>query len=159
VTHPNHDPAWADPAAQAYVAPQPPAEAQPQYAQPRYAEPQPYAGLQPYPDVPYQGAPYPGGQYGYPGYVPTQSHRTNSLAIASLICSIAGCATYISAPVGAILGHIARRQIRERGESGDGMALAGIIVGWTLTGLYLGMVVLFVVLGLNGLLDDPSYSS
>jgi hypothetical protein len=57
------------------------------------------------------------------------------MAIASLVCSLAGLAVCISAPVGAILGHVARRQIRERGEQGDGMALAGIIIGWILTGL------------------------
>jgi hypothetical protein len=71
--------------------------------------------------------PYP---YGYP-----PAPRTNGLAVASLICSVAGVATCVSAPVGAVLGHVARRQIRERGEAGDGLALAGIIVGWVLTGL------------------------
>ena len=39
-------------------------------------------------------------------------------------------------PVGAIMGHIARRQIQERGEQGDGFALAGIIVGWVTTGIW-----------------------
>jgi hypothetical protein len=87
--------------------------------------------------------PYPGP--GYPGYPPPAP--TNGLAIASLVCSLAGLAVGISAPVGAILGHVARRQIRERGEQGDGMALAGIIVGWILTaglivccGLYAGLI-------------------
>jgi hypothetical protein len=63
------------------------------------------------------------------------------------VCALAGLAVGISAPVGAILGHIARKQIRERGEQGDGMALAGIIVGWILTGImalccvgYIGIV-------------------
>jgi hypothetical protein len=35
-----------------------------------------------------------------------------------------------AAIIGAIMGHVARRQIRERGEEGDGMALTGVIVGW-----------------------------
>jgi hypothetical protein len=77
------------------------------------------------PEQPYQ--PHP---YGYP-----PASRTNALAVASLICSVAGVATCVSAPVGAVLGHVARRQIRERGEAGDGLALAGIVVGWVLTGL------------------------
>ena len=34
------------------------------------------------------------------------------------------------------MGHIARKQIRERNEQGDGFALAGIIVGWVITGLW-----------------------
>jgi hypothetical protein len=66
------------------------------------------------------------------------------MAIASLICSLAGLAIYVSAPVGAILGHVARKQIRETGEQGDGMALAGIIVGWVVTGL--GLCLCLVVL-------------
>jgi hypothetical protein len=41
---------------------------------------------------------------------------------------------------------VARRQIRERGEGGDGMALAGIIVGWILTGLILAYIAVFVIM-------------
>jgi hypothetical protein len=90
----------------------------------------------------------------YPPYPPARP--TNGLAIASLVCSIAGIATCVSAPVGAVLGHIARRQIRERGEDGDGLALAGIIVGWILTGLlvvYLLFLGVVLVLGLSGVFD------
>ena len=36
-----------------------------------------------------------------------------------------------------VLGHIARRQIRQTGEAGDGMALAGLILGYV--GLILGI--------------------
>ncbi|GFJ80415.1 hypothetical protein Phou_045950 [Phytohabitans houttuyneae] len=68
------------------------------------------------------------------------------MAIAALVCSLAGIATCISAPVGAILGHIARKQIRERGEGGDGLALAGIIVGWILTGLLVLVIAFYVVI-------------
>jgi hypothetical protein len=81
----------------------------------------------------------PGGAppgYGYTAYPYPAPAPTNGLAIAALVCALAGLAVGISAPVGAILGHIARRQIRERGEQGDGMALAGIIVGWILTGIF-----------------------
>jgi hypothetical protein len=80
----------------------------------------------------------------YPVYAPAQ--KTNGLAIGSMVTSIAGVVLLICygagavvGVVGAILGHIARRQIRERQESGDGMALAGIIVGWISLGL--GVVV------------------
>jgi len=77
----------------------------------------------------------------YPVVVaPTTS--TNGLAIASLVMSIMGVSGicfyglggYLGL-IGAILGHAGRRQIRERErqgqlESGSGMALAGIIMGW-----------------------------
>jgi hypothetical protein len=70
------------------------------------------------------------------GYPPPQpGGTTNTMAIVSLVLSLAGLAIWLSAPVGAVLGHIARKQIRERGEQGDGMALAGIIIGWVITGL------------------------
>lgn len=58
---------------------------------------------------------------------------TNRMAIASLALSLTGLSTCgVSAILGAILGHVARRQIRERGQLGDGLAVAGIVVGWLL---------------------------
>ena len=87
--------------------------------------PVPPAQSQPVPPAGYQAPPYP---YGYQ-VVP---HRpTNGLAIAALVTSavlLISC-TPLSF-IGAILGHMARRQIRERDEDGDGLALAGIILGW-----------------------------
>jgi hypothetical protein len=99
----------------------------------------PLAAYGPPPPAP-PGYGYPPPAYPYPAAPPT-----NGLAIASLVCSLAGLAICLSAPVGAILGHIARRQIRERGEQGDGMALAGIIVGWVLTGLTLVFCLFYLV--------------
>jgi hypothetical protein len=53
----------------------------------------------------------------------------------------------VFAPVGLALGIVARKQIRQSGEEGDGLALAGIIVGAIVTGFYvlmiLGMVAAF----------------
>ncbi|MGE5827541.1 MAG: DUF4190 domain-containing protein [Micromonosporaceae bacterium] len=83
--------------------------------------------------------PQPAYGYGAPGYA---APPTNSLAIASMIVAILGFG-----PIGAIMGHVARRQIKERGEQGDGFALAGIIVGWITTGIWVvccgGMFVLW----------------
>jgi hypothetical protein len=112
---------WPDPhSAQPGPADRPPSEVPTQAA---------------YPAASYSTPGSPPG-YGYPAYPYPAPTPTNGLAIASLVCSLAGLAVGISAPVGAILGHVARRQIRERGEQGDGMALAGIIVGWILTGIF-----------------------
>jgi len=87
---------------------------------------------------------YPGG--GYAGYgQPPMTRATNGLAIASLVCALAGLSCGVSAPVGAILGHVARRRIRESGEAGAGMALAGIIVGWIVTGLILAYIAFIVI--------------
>src|ERR1700679_674643 len=55
--------------------------------------------------------------------------RTNGLAIASLVLSLT---VFLIGPILAIIfGAIARRQIREAkgGQSGDGLALAGLVIG------------------------------
>jgi hypothetical protein len=59
---------------------------------------------------------------------------TNNLAIFSLVASILG---WVAAPVighiaGIVLGHIARNEIAHSGgtQGGDGLALAGLVVGY-----------------------------
>jgi hypothetical protein len=42
---------------------------------------------------------------------------------------------FVFAPVGIVLGHMARRQIAQTGEEGQGLATAGLIIGYILTGL------------------------
>ncbi len=92
----------------------------------------------------YQAAPgYPAYGYGYPP-APVVA-PTNSLAITALVLSLCGIATGITAPIGAVLGHVARRQIRQRGEQGDGMALAGIIIGWVLTACWLAVIAIPII--------------
>jgi Domain of unknown function (DUF4190) len=154
MTNPQQPENPAEPQWQQPIPPQPPSYDQPRYDPPAYdpnAFTQPGYGQQPpAPGQPAYGQPAYGqpayGQpvYGQPVYV--NPNPTNGLALASLICSLAGLITFISAPVGAILGHVSRKQIKERGGQGEGMALAGIIVGWVLTGLFvcscLGLVVI-----------------
>jgi len=57
------------------------------------------------------------------------SAGTNGLAIGSLVLSLLGLFCGIGSIVGVILGFIARGQIKRTGQGGDGMALAGIIIG------------------------------
>jgi hypothetical protein len=71
--------------------------------------------------------------YGPPAYV--VARPTNGLALAAMICSLVGLVSCIGFPVGAVLGHIALKQVRETGEQGEGYAKTGIIVGWIGTGL------------------------
>jgi hypothetical protein len=91
----------------------------------------------------------PGGYY--PAYAPQV--KTNGMAIGSMVTAIVGAALLFCygaglplGVVGAVLGHVSRRQIRDRGEGGDGMALAGIIVGWIVAGI--GLVVVALVIWL-----------
>jgi hypothetical protein len=49
-------------------------------------------------------------------------------------------------PLGGIVcGHIARGQIKRTGEGGDGLALAGLIIGYAFTGLILLIVIGYVI--------------
>jgi hypothetical protein len=102
---------------------------------------------------------YPGYGYGTPVMAPQAP--TNGLAIASLIVSLAGLFTCgLSSIVGAILGHVARRQIRERGDAGDGLALGGIIAGWIIFGLAaigIAAYVVFFVILVASAASVPSY--
>jgi hypothetical protein len=101
-----------------------------------YPPVQPPAG--PYGAPSYQplppGGAYPGPYgpaYGYP-YVPPR--RTNGLAIASMVLGILWL-YWIGSILALVFGYIARNQIRERGDSGDGMAIAGIVLGWVGVGV------------------------
>lgn len=108
-----------------------------------YTPPQSSGYPPPYGDAgstPYQGygqpsypPPPPYGPGGYPsadlGYGAPVSRGTNQLAIASLVASILGVCCGIGSIVGIVLGIIAINQIKERGQDGHGLAVAGIAVG------------------------------
>ena len=83
-----------------------------------------------------QPGPAPYGQYGQPpGYPPQPPYGPppgmNILAILALVFA------FIFPPVGIVLGHIAKRQIKQTGEQGDGLATAGLVLSYALTGIYL----------------------
>jgi hypothetical protein len=63
--------------------------------------------------------------YQYPPAV--HSPPTNGLAIGSMVCGIIPFFACIPA---VIFGHLARAQIRQTGERGDGMAVAGLVLGY-----------------------------
>jgi hypothetical protein len=170
-------PAYPDPA-QAPPAYYDPASGQPTYidpisGQPAAVSPTPYAAAQPgypaYPAAPQPyGAPlqpaYPGyAGYGVPG-IPT-GPKTNGLAIASMVVSLSGAALLfcyggglVLGVVGAILGHVSRRQIATRGEGGGGMALAGIIVGWITLAIGLIVVAGIIWFAYFVVHNSPSYN-
>lgn len=129
----------------AYPPPASPAAPQP----PAYGAPTP----PPYGSAPAYGSPpaYGAGSYGaapaYGGY--GTAPKTNTLAIVSLIASIVGLVLvpFIGSVVGVITGHMSLSQIKQSGEGGRGMALAGTIVGWVGVGFsVLALIILFAVL-------------
>lgn len=139
-----------------------PIPTQPTSADP-YAPAGPYAGMpaaDPYaaPAYPAAGDPYAAGGYpppAYPAYG-APATKTNGMAIAALALALIGITSCITAPIGAILGHVALKQIRERGESGEGMAKAGIIIGWIVTAL---MVLFIVAVPIAAIVGSNSSSS
>lgn len=82
----------------------------------------------------------------YPG-MPGMPAPTNGLAIASLVCGICQIFAPLVVSVAAVvLGHLARKQIRQTREQGDGMALAGMILGYV--GLVLSVLAVVAILAL-----------
>lgn len=89
-----------------------------------------------------QGQPGPYGQpYGGYPYAPPQ--RTNGMAIASMVLGILWL-YWIGSILALVFGYTAKKQIRERGEAGAGMATAGIVLGW----VGVGFLALAIVVGI-----------
>lgn len=63
---------------------------------------------------------------------------TNVLAIVALI------AAFIVPLAGIICGHIALGQIKRTGEGGHGLALAGTVLGYVFTALYVIFIIIYV---------------
>lgn len=129
---------------------------QPQYGQPAYGQQPGYdqqaAYGQPYP--PAYGQPAYGGYPQAGAYAPPPA--TNTMAILALIFGI------ILAPLGVVFGFIARGQIKRTGESGDGLALAGIIIGGIFTLLiiaYFVFIIVFISAVASQIPDFPSSGS
>jgi hypothetical protein len=81
-------------------------------------------------------------------YPPQQVARTgtNSMAIAALVCGLAEFFTLgLTAVPAVVLGHAARRQLRRTGQQGDGLAQAGLILGWTGIALIAAAVAALVI--------------
>ncbi|GAA4458033.1 hypothetical protein GCM10023170_055200 [Phytohabitans houttuyneae] len=135
---------------------QPPGSPGPSYGSQPGSPAAPYSG-QPYTGQPYSGQEYGsqpyGGQYSTPQYgaqgygspqypttgYPAQSSSTNVMAILSLVFA------FVFAPVGIVLGHIAKKQIKERGEQGSGLATAGLVLSYIFTGVTLAFCCIGVI--------------
>jgi hypothetical protein len=119
----------------------------------------------PPPGAPGWGAPPPGAPgWGapLPGYAPMPypARPTNQLAIAALVCGCAQLFFWVFTGIPAvILGHIARRQIRETGENGDGMALTGLILGYVGIGLSVIFAVIFILIVVAAVHDNNAINN
>jgi hypothetical protein len=115
---------------------------------------QPPTGPQPYVEPPIAGMPYNAPAAPAPYYPPApqpyqqpypypyaQAPSTNGMAIAAMVLGILWV-YWIGSILALIFGYVARDQIKRTGQSGDGMAIAGIVLGWVGIGfLILGITV------------------
>ena len=139
-------PAYGTPAPPAYGTPAPEA---PAYGAPVYGQSAPSTYGQPAYSAPNTGYGYGGGY--------TAPARTNVLAIISLVASLVGFVLIlpvVGSIAGVIMGHISLKQIKDRGERGRGMALAGVIIGY----ITLLFVILFVI-GISILIANSAATS
>jgi Domain of unknown function (DUF4190) len=120
-----------------YGAPSyPPPYGAPQYGAPPPGYPPPPAGYGP-PPIGYPAPEY--SAYGPP------AQKTNSMAIASLVCSLVGFLCWLGSIAGIVLGIVAINQIKQTREDGQGLAIAGIAIG----ALSLIVGVIFFVVALS----------
>jgi Domain of unknown function (DUF1707)/Domain of unknown function (DUF4190) len=83
--------------------------------------------------------------------------KANGLAVASLACGFAQFLVGPLATLPAILfGHMAMNQIKETGEQGKGLAVAGLVLGWGAVALgIILMLVVMTVAGTHGAVQTP----
>ncbi|NBH09046.1 DUF4190 domain-containing protein [Amycolatopsis sp. SID8362] len=100
----------------------------------------------------YQQPGYP--QYpGYPGYAGglQQPQEGSGLAVGSLVCSILGLVLCFAVGIaGIIMGHIAYGKAKRGVADGQGIALAGIIIGYCAVALNIGLFAFFIGIGALG---------
>lgn len=80
---------------------------------------------------------------------PMAPGRTNDKAVASMVLAVVGLIvtplSLILAPLAAYYGSAARKEIAARGQDGDGLALAGLTIGWVVSALWvLGIIAVIV---------------
>ena len=149
MTSPQWDPSQQHTQADPLGAPGAPYQQANPYGPPGYQPPgyptspaNPYAtpGYQPGgpQDYPPQ-SPYPPAHQAYMAYPAVgPAGETNVIAILALVFAFVF-------PIAAIvLGHVARHQIRTRGGQGDGLALAGLILGYIFTIITVIVIVIVI---------------
>jgi Domain of unknown function (DUF4190) len=105
----------------------------------------PVAGFQQPPGYPQPG--YQSGVPAWPAGAPYPAQKTNSLAVAALVCGIVQfLGFWLLGTIPAIVfGHMARNQIRQRNEQGAGLALAGLILGYVGVALSVILVIIIII--------------
>lgn len=83
---------------------------------------------------------------------PASAPSTNALAVVSLVAGIVGLTLipFLASIAAVVTGHIGLKEIRAKGDRGEGMAVAGLITGYI--GVGIGLVVWIIILFFFGAL-------
>lgn len=65
-----------------------------------------------------------------PSYLPVPPRPTDGMAVAALMCGLAGVILAVPSVPAIVLGHIAKNRVRRSGEGGDAAATAGAVLGY-----------------------------
>ncbi|WP_020135818.1 DUF1707 and DUF4190 domain-containing protein [Streptomyces sp. 351MFTsu5.1] len=82
-------------------------------------------------------------------FLPPPRPRANGKAVGAAVCGLLCVPTagFTGIPA-VILGHAARAEMERTGESGDGLALTGLVLGWLSVAAWSVLVTLMVAVGL-----------
>ncbi|WP_419997202.1 DUF1707 and DUF4190 domain-containing protein [Streptomyces boninensis] len=83
-------------------------------------------------------------------FLPTPAPPTNSSAVASLVCGALVPMVGITCIPAVILGHKARAEIKRTGEGGDGMAVAGMVIGYLAIGTVAFILMIVAMVASSG---------
>ena len=135
-----------------------------QYQQPQYPPPPGYAPPSGYEQPPAYD-PNAAAAYGYaqpgayPGYPPA-TQQTSGMAIASLVLSLLGFVILplIGSILGVIFGHMALGEIKRSNGAvgGQGLAMAGLVIGYIGIGLALLGCAFFIIVILISAAQQPT---
>ena len=141
-------PSEPEPTFDPYRAPDPTTNWTPP-ASPTQDAPSPYGYAAPPQDFGAPGYPAPPvSPYASPAYAQQQPGTLNQMALVGFIASLVGTATCIGFVVGLILGHVGLRQIQQQPQqTGRGLAIAAIVIGYVGLALYVIGIALFIFLG------------
>ncbi len=82
-------------------------------------------------------------------FLPAPRPRANGKAVGAAVCGLLCVPTFGFTGIPAvILGHAARAEMERTGESGDGLALTGLVFGWLSIAAWSVMMTLLVAVGL-----------
>ncbi|MFE6200258.1 DUF1707 and DUF4190 domain-containing protein [Streptomyces sp. NPDC057838] len=84
-----------------------------------------------------------------PAFLPVPRPQTNGKAVAAAVCGLLCVPTMgLTGLPAVVLGHVARSEIRSRGDLGDGLALTGLVLGWLSTAGWALVLVLLTLVSL-----------